>query len=397
MPMAIDQSDRRLLIGAGGIFLLLLCAIAFLTPSGQNDGVVSSSYSSNPNGTRAAYLLLQQLRFSVERWEDSPINLPQESLNTMLILADPTESPNARERDALLRYVQEGGRVLLTGALVEQFFSGAHLYSEPPDDATRTFPAIVPSGFTRRAPSVEFHPRALWKEIESTQIPLYGDAKHPVAVAWRIGNGYLLWWAGADPLTNTHIAEGHNLVLFLNTLETDENDTAPLKKVYWDEYFHGQRMSLWAYAKKTPVIWGMVQTILFAIAILLTLGRRAGPVVPFVAPARLWPLEFVDTLGELYARAGATPAAVDIVYRNLRSGLTRQLRLPLTTSDSALAQAVENRLGWRKAGLADTLERAKAARQDRNVTPANALALVQELEACERQFDLKQSGTPGRP
>jgi hypothetical protein len=317
-------------------------------------------------------------------------------LDTILIVADPTESPNARERDALLAYVQDGGRVLLTGPLVEQFFAGAHLFSELPAEEMATFPAIVPGVFTRGAPAVEFQPRALWGGVEGTQIPLYGDPEHPAAVAWRIEDGYVLWWAGASPLTNSRISEAHNLDLFLNALGTEINGVARPESIYWDEYFHGQRMSLWVYAERTPVIWGLVQTTLIGIAILFTLGRRSGPVVPAAAASRLWPLEFVDTLGELYERARATPAAVDVVYRNLRTSLTRQLQLPVAISDGALAQAVENRLGWREAGLAETLERADAARQDRKLTPAAALALVQKLEACGKQSGWKQQGTPGR-
>ncbi len=113
----------------------------------------------------------------------------------------------------------------------------------------------------------------------------------------------MLWWTDASPLTNSRISEAHNLDLFLNALGTEAKGIARPESVYWDEYFHGERMSLWVYAERTPVIWGLLQTTVLAMAVLFTLGRRSGPVLPVAAPSRLWPLEFVNTLGELYARA----------------------------------------------------------------------------------------------
>jgi hypothetical protein len=98
-------------------------------------------------------------------------------------------------------------------------------------------------------------------------------------------------------------------------------------------------------------------------------------------------LEFVDMLGALYERAGATPAAVDIVYRSFRAVLTRRLRLPVTISDAALGQAIDERLGGRISDVSRTLSLAAAASRGDKIKPSQALALVQELEDCRKQFE----------
>jgi hypothetical protein len=398
MPVAIDPADRRLLLIAGSAFLLLLCAVAFLTPAGgQNEGTVPSSYSSGPGGTRAAFVLLQEMGFSVERWEASPVDLPPDLSHAVLILVDPEGDPNEGEKEALLHFVRTGGTILFSGPSAEEFFPEARLISQPFESRLKSFPAISPSIFTRGAGSVVFRPTALWDRIEGAQVPLYGNPQHPAAVSWRVGLGHILWWAGATPLTNARIAKDENLNLFLDAVEGGNSASRGSTKIYWDEYFHGERVSLWTYVENTPVAWGLVQVGVLGFAILFTFGRRSGPVQSAARNSRLWPLEFVDTLGALYERAGATPAAVDIVYRTFRTAVTRQLRLPLTISDAALAQTVESRLGWYRPGLAQTLGRAADVSRGEKVTPAEALALVQELEYCRQQFGPKKPQEKGRP
>jgi Domain of unknown function (DUF4350) len=388
MQMVIDRADRRLLLIAGGVFALLLCAVVLLMPgAGENAGATPSSYSSGPGGARAAYLLLQELGLPVERWEDSPAGLPTEPSAAVLIVADPASAPNTRERADLRSFVQRGGTILITGPRAGDFFAEMRLIQQPFNAQMQTFSAIFPDRFTRGADIIVLRPAALWEGIAGTQVVLYGDPEHAVAVSWRVGNGRVLWWAGPEPLTNAGISQVGNLNLLLNTVSGAPTGPAPPQKIYWDEYFHGQRRSLWAYVAGTPMVWGIVQLALLGVAIFSTFGRRAGPVVPGPVTSRLWPLEFVDMLGGLYERAGATQAAVGIVYRNFRAVLTRRLRLPVTIPDAALGQAIDKRLGGRISDVSRTLSLAEAASRGDKIEPSQALALVQELEDCRKQFE----------
>jgi hypothetical protein len=245
------------------------------------------------------------------------------------------------------------------------------------------FPARLPSGFTRDANVIRIARQADWQDANDRLKVLYGSDKQPVVVASQLGKGEVIWWSSGSPLTNKGLKEDQNLQLFLNVVSNPDGSPRP---VYWDEYFHGQQGDLWSYVAKTPVPWGMWQLLLAALIALFTYSRRSGPIVsPRIRP-RLSPLEFVDTMGELYRRAGATEVAIDVPYKRLRLQLTRKLGEPITTSDAALAQTAARRLGLPENELRATLEEASSASKVSKLDPKKALTIVQTLLRFGRQL-----------
>jgi hypothetical protein len=131
------------------------------------------------------------------------------------------------------------------------------------------------------------------------------------------------------------------------------------------------------------------QLAVVALFVLLAFGRRSGPIYAPAVVSRLSPLEFVDTLGDLYRRANAGPAAVRVAYKRFRTQLLRRLWLAPSISNADLDGAVRERLGWKQPGLMDVLQRAEKASRDAAVSNAEALKLVQALEHYEVLFGLK--------
>jgi len=391
MPFAIDPSDRKLVYIAAAAFIVLATALAFFAPpSREQASPIPSIYSVDSNGAHAAYLLLKQLRYPVRVWERPPNELPEDPGGVVLVLADPIEPPVEKDRAALLNFVRAGGRIVFTGSMLSSFFPDAHSSEEPLESPWQTYDADFPSNFTAGAPKISLQPEAEWTTIEPSQLPLYGPADSAVVVSWRLGRGEILWWAGATPLTNAGITHDGNLNLFLNAVGSENGNASERPTIYWDEYFHGQRDSLWAYIEKTPLAWGLLQIAILGFAVLFTFSRRSGPIAMPATVSRLWPLEFVDTIGGLYERAHAEPAMVGAVYQRFRSLLARQLRLPLTTDDAAHAEAVRVRLGWQGDELGETLRRAAAASRAAKVPPGDALEIIHRLESLEEQLILQR-------
>lgn len=391
MPTAIDSGDRKLLLIGGAVFLVLTAGLALVGTNPEEQGMQTpSTYSAGSGGARAAYLLLQDLHYKVSRWERSPTELPSDPEDVVLILADPQETPTKEEREALRQFIDEGGQVLFTGARIKSFFPEARVKVQTPTLEWKSFTADFPSNYTSGASKIVLQTGNTWIAPVNSQIPLYGETRSPVVVSWRIGGGRILWWAAATPLTNSGISRESNLHLFLNAMNSPAQSDPAAVQVYWDEYFHGQRASLWSYVQKTPVGWGLLQLSILGLIVFLTFGRRSGPVVLPPVVSRLSPLEFVDTLGGLYERAGAEPAVVGLVYQRFRATLSRQLRLSPSVPDAALADAAQGRLGWKESGLKTTLARASVASRAPKVKAEEALGLIQELEWHEEQLGVRK-------
>jgi hypothetical protein len=378
MPAGLTSADRRLLWWAAALLLLLIVGISVMEPpAAENTSVVPSVYSTSPRGAHAAYLLLRDLGFDLHVWEEPPAMLAALAPKALLILAEPVEAPTRADRTALLHFVEGGGRVLFCGAIIPAFFPDAKV--KPPLFGATPWilNADLPAAISRGAGHVTMRAQTWWGKIEPSQLRLYGAGDNAGVVSWRIGNGEVLWWASASPLTNAGLPQTANLTLFLNSIQGPSPTRTP---IYWDEYFHGERTGLATYFGKTPLPWGAWQLALAAVLVIFSFSRRSGPIVMPAAVSRLSPLEFVDTMGALYRHASAFSIPVEVSYRNLRLELTQRLGLPAAISDADLATAAAERLRVDRAEMAAALT-ASAAAQRSKVSSRQALALVERLES----------------
>lgn len=381
----MTSTDRKLLLGAACVaFVLMAGTIAFTPPEQQEAVAVPTTYSSTSGGAMASYLLLREMHYPVRRWEEPTSNLRRVDSRAVLILAEPTEMPSRAEREALRQFVTNGGTVLFCGGAIRAFFREADVRPESLTFEWKEFSPALPNAFSRGAEKIAMQVKAYWGPLFSSQMPLYGNAARPVVLLWRMGAGKIIWWASATPLTNAGITRANNLALFLNTVRGDGSSQHP---IYWDEYFHGQRGSLWSYIARTPIPWLLPQIALAAIAVVLTFSRRSGPVFVPLSESRLSPLEFVLTMGGLYQRAKATPVAVAVAYRRLRLTLSRRLGVASTIADEHLANAAGERLGFDATKLGLTLRDASAAANMEKFPARRALKLVQDLDSLAVQLN----------
>ncbi len=388
MPAGVAASDRKLLLIGGVLLVLMLTASVILAPAaGEFDSPVPSTYSSQSRGAEASYLLLSRLHYPVRRWEGPPTELDADTSNVLLILAEPIQPPSAEERKALASFVKDGGHVLFTGSRLQIFFPDVDLSPEFVDPEWKSLSPSIPTRFGRGAQHISIQPQAYWGRLSELQLALYGEQGSPAVVSWKLGEGEILWWAGSTPLTNAGITREDNLTFFLNCVANWSMDEP--YQIYWDEYFHGQRSSLWSYVSKTSLAWAVFQLGLMGLAVVFTFSRRSGPVYIPAKVSRLSPLEFVDTLGGLYERAGAASSAVQISLQRFRSLLRRQLGLSSGTPDTELAKVAEDRLRWKDSDLAGLLYRAESSSTVAKLPPREALDIVQNLERNSAKLDVR--------
>jgi hypothetical protein len=393
MPRGLDSADRKLLIGAGILFTILV-VLAAMVAHPQNSGIAAapSTYSASWDGAEGAFLLLQQLGYNVSRWEQSPAALPQDSNNKVLILADPTEPPSEEERYDIIEFLEKGGKVIATGAAASEFLPNASQFAEGnPIDTKEAFDALLPSPIVRGAAQITMAPPEDWAPASVRQVVVYGDDSTAAVITYQFGKGQVIWWAAPTPLTNGALLDSGNLAFFLNCVGPPGQAA-----IFWDEYFHGVRGSLVDFFMHTPVVWAAVQFALVFLAILATYSRRLGPIRAPATQSRLSPLEFVDTLGDLYLSAHVSAAAVGIAYQRLRFTLTRKLGLPMDISSKELASAASTSLGWEEAPLLNVLVRCDSAKEAPKGRIEKPLALFQEIHDYAAMLEVKRPITKER-
>jgi len=214
-----------------------------------------------------------------------------------------------------------------------------------------------------------------------------------VVVSYHYGEGEAIWWSSPLPMTNRGLKEDASLKLLLASVG------GPDRSVLFDEYFHGERASLWDTAKGLPLRQIAWQCAVVALLLVLSFGRRNGPLRLPVRLPRSSPLEFAESMGRLYGKAGATQAAVDGARRRLLKFLEEQCGVPcevLRSTPQAIVEAVEERLGGRWSMLGEHLSQASET-EGHVVTLASTLELVKALDRDQRDLAERiRSGFSGR-
>ena len=198
MPSTLDPGDRKLLLIAGSLLLLLIFAtIAFAPPPNDAEGQgVPSTYSTANNGAQAAYLLLQELGYRSQRWEKSSNRIALNPQGQILILAGPSNFPEKAEREALLRFARSGGWIIYAGNLPFLFLESGAVTSPALRRSNLTgeqFQALAPSPFTRGVSA----------DHTVREQSLGHFRRHPGPTLWgerRAGRGHLATGKGAHPL-----------------------------------------------------------------------------------------------------------------------------------------------------------------------------------------------------
>lgn len=386
MHLGLEKSERKLVFGAGVLLVILVVVSALVSPPENANGTGgASSYSAQWSGTKAGYLFLQGMGYRVERWESQPQELPDEAAEegAVLVLAEPSQRPTEGDKRTIRMFLQRGGTVLAAGAKAAEFLPDAEKFEEGEKFAVyETFRPVGVSPLVRGAQEIRMNSPERWKPAGQSEMIVYGNEMTAAVVTMSVGKGQVIWWADSYPMTNGGLRDANNAQFFLNSVGEPDG-----RQIYWDEYFHGVESSFWSYLEKTPAPWGMVQIGIVFLAVLLTFSRRTGPVRVPQNTSKLPPLEFVETLGDLYQAAHAGTTAVRIMYERLRFQLLRTLGLPGTASSRELAQSASDALRWNRREIAAVLEKSEQAKRGHAMEEKECLALVKQLYSYNQKLE----------
>jgi len=379
---SLDPKDRRmLLVTLSLVAVLFLLFVLFIPARDQNDNPLPSSYLPGSHGAKAAFTLLQQSGYSVERWEQS-LNSLTAGPDTVLILAEPS-SFTQEDRSAIAAVLEKGGRVLATGFRGGLLLPGNEVAA--PKEIDFAACEAQPDGLNPLAGqgSIWIEPRAGWKESRPEIQTAYTCAGQPVVVQYAVGKGTVVWWASSTPLENGSITRGQNLELLLNSIGPVQSQTQG-QHIYWDESLHGLVHSPWDYVHGP--VWPLLSfgSLGLALLVVFSFSRRSGPIRPLPQTPRTTPIEFLEALGALYRSTGAASTAMQIAWERFRSQaalLTGQKTSQLDARQ--LAAAIDRRFGAAATGMETDLLEAEEACTEDPLKPNRALTLIQTLRRHE--------------
>jgi hypothetical protein len=394
--LSLDKKDRQMLLIIVGLLVALLVVVAVFTPAQDiTRNPLPSTYLSGQHGAKAAYTLLEQSGYTIERWEQPLSELADHAgPGTVLILAEP-DTASREDRHAIAAILRQGSRVLATG------FNGGLLLPESSVTEAKgaEFAACEaqPEGLqplagpSTNSGSIWIIPRFTWKDTDPNARTAYTCAGQPVVVEYPIGQGQAVWWASSTPLENGSISRGQNLELLLNSIGPAQG-----QHIYWDESLHGRAHTPWDYVRGP--VWPLLSFGSLALTLLVVFShsRRSGPVRALPQPPRTTPIEFLDALGSLYRSTGAASTAMQIAWERFRTQSARLTGLTGPTSKSGqsgkpnseldarqIAAAIERRYGVLAIEMEPDLIAAEEACADENLKPRRALQLVQALRRHE--------------
>jgi len=379
--MPVTTGERRgFLVCAIGM-LLIMTLVAWLSSNQKDQGVGSpSSYSVQRHGAKAAYLLLQQSGYKVERWKQSPEQLPADASGLTLVLAGPETYAHAEDKSGIIRFLLRGGRVLIAGVQPDSFVPQASAEDGDLRVGFAECKPVAPTQLTRGGP-ISQDGNLIWDFDKDAAVVHFQDKDHkPVVVSYSLGQGRVIWWASALPLTNAGIRDHKNLELLLNSIGDS-------RRILWDEFYHEEHAMPSAHPSNPAQMWALAQVGFLGLLVILTFSRRSGPVVPLVRESRLSPLEFVETLGSVFHRAHGTQVAVEIAFSRFQQVAARRLGIRGTASGNDILVAMAQRGLKVPPDVAALVGRSDEAVGDTDLAEKRALEHVQALNQATQLLE----------
>jgi hypothetical protein len=351
----------------------------FYAPARVDDDPVPSTWNSGSRGAKAAYLLLGQLGYATARWDSPAAALSEkDAAHTTLVLAEAELSDINKEKAGIAAFLNRGGRVVATGAasalMLPDSHPGApgHLYTALCYTTPRSLSPLA------RAGQIAMPVPIRWK-LSDADVDVDVDeacGEDAVVVHYPVGAGEVVWWSSPAPLSNRGLRDDADLRLLLASVG------APGRTVLFDEYIHGAREGLWATASGTPV-WALCwQLAAVALLLVLSFGRRNGPLRALARAPRTSPLEFAESMGALYQKAGAADVATSAAERRLMDFLRHEGGIPQETLRAApdvIAAAVAARFFYTMPDFAVDLKASREA-EFNHLSAKGALELVRRID-----------------
>ncbi len=313
-----------------------------------------SIYDAGDKGTRAAYLLLEELGYPVK----ASRRLVQGQVRWVLF-----PNKNVDKAGPVADWVRTGGGVLVLADDSGEFAQaiGLPVQTRRASGRSQARPILVPpedwkvypgrtivTGPTRGQPG--FSLSHTWP----------AGAKEPLASVYSLGRGQVWLLNRPGLLSNEQLRASRNegagnALVVCQLAEACRPD--PGATIWFDEYHHGLRDRpgvidlLW----QRPLRWATLQSLVLLALVLWRQVPRFGALSPLPAARRRSKEEYLDALAHLLERKRAYADAVETVRLALVRHLERSLGLPAGTPIDILVNQASRAWGRRRPGRSTSI------------------------------------------
>ncbi|MCK4659113.1 MAG: DUF4350 domain-containing protein [Phycisphaerae bacterium] len=375
--ISLARADRLLVV----ILLMAALAAALISwvslPPEKEGGLwrQPSSFFNTSYGTKAAYLVLDELGFRVSRLR-RPISPHTLSRYSGLFVLQPIIGLSDDEQRALQNWVRQGRRLVLApgvggeegtcpncGAFFDEWFNV--ISHDAPDDKERQeararfgkeLDASEPlcagiDELVGRCGSRFLVGSPVSERLQNCQAHEFWEDRYGVmALRVEYGAGQIIALADPYPLTNRGLSQADN-GLFLANLAQELAGLEGDGIIAFDEFHLGyaERDSSWLAIVKLTLAqhwgWAVGQGLLVGVLALYAAAVRFGRPRDVVLRKRRHHGEFARSAGRLLHDAMATELAYRTLFDHYRNRLCKLVHLPPEADDTALSTAVGRECG----------------------------------------------------
>ncbi len=373
------RSDRGIVLWVLGGMVVAILLFSVFGPRADADDPSPTTFNTGTAGVKAALLLLPELGYGADRWQSPLGDLGRvDAARTTLVLTEPVlpvKGLEAMQKEVEV-FLRRGGRVVATGKTGAELLPGG-LTGEPTSIYQRLCVTTNEgTGKLGAMDGVRIAVPVRWAGTGAKYRVAQRCGKDAVVVEYGVGKGTAVWWSSPMPMTNGGLKQDGDVALLLASVGEVG------RTVLFDEYVHEAHETVGNMLGGLPwwaIVW---QCLAVAVLLVLSRGRRNGPVRVPVGLVRNSPVEFAESMGHLYEKAGATSAATDAALEGLMRYLREECGVPaevLRGDAAGIGEALRERFGGDWTGLVGHVEQGRAAAHG-GVRAKSALGLVQALE-----------------
>jgi hypothetical protein len=309
--------------------ILVLMALAMLFGNSPQKVEPGNSYDASNKGFRAAYLLLEQLKYPVVRSKR-----PAGGAARLVLFPDVAKDKGSIPDE----WVQAGGVLVLADNqphFARQLGMNLQIHQEEmPSEEDASGPGIA--RLEAGADRVDWpgHFGTVWASAGGK----------PVITIYSRGRGQIWLVTRPDFLTNRLLRQSDNAILLCRLAEALLQERNG--ELCFDEYCHGmrERPGVTELLFQPPALWITLQALLLTAVVLWHYVPRFGSILALPPRRRRSREEFLEAMAALLQRKGDYAEAYHTVHEGLVRDIERDLGLPAGVAlDKVLREASRRR------------------------------------------------------